>query len=571
MIDQDTGEREELDADLPPLKVPFLRAGNWQRALVGGSFDGASVMLGAQNGVTAKLTALVPWFLAIHGIAHVTQLAVGDAFNLLPYYAEWKLVVQEVHVYYNGSGKKRHSLETCANEMDASLLKTSGTHGIRWAAAQARSIRAIQLDLPVIVVDLEITVKTELGITFTTLTASDQFVSKQFWQLFTDDTTDKTTRWKATVIRVIPSSSGVGAQDKLLIKYRSGENLEMPKSEVVPFMGEEDSRLDDHIVWQLRKSLTAFRFVNFNSFMLDVHNQLAILSKTFQAKSLIISDISKGVNKSLRALRALKEAPGEHEAAFYKVIEDSPGTDQLTTCPLYDGEVGRPLFKDDRAFLLDELADDIGKRFAKVLENPVLQAFGVFDHRLWPTGKDLDTFGDSDITCLVQHYSDFFTDTLELKHATALVLEHWHDMITMIDSAPGLKSYAFKLLWPKVVAGFSDDYPRVLRLVVIMLLVPVDTSEPERIFSMMNDIKVAERSSMSTAVLRDLIMWYFHGKEMPAHELPVLEIIKEWRTLHAELHGAESKQKPHRPAPPRVYDYTVQDGEKAPVAATLVD
>ena len=87
----------------------------------------------------------------------------------------------------------------------------------------------------------------------------------------------------------------------------------------------------------------------------------------------------------------------------------------------------------------------------------------------------------------------------------------------------------------------------------------------------MNDIKVAERSSMSTAVLRDLIMWYFHGKEMPAHELPVLEIIKEWRTLHAELHGAESKQKPHRPAPPRVYDYTVQDGEKAPVAATLVD
>ena len=41
---------------------------------------------------------------------------------------------------------------------------------------------------------------------------------------------------------------------------------------------------------------------------------------------------------------------------------------------------------------------------------------------------------------------------------------------------------------------YTDEYNLVLRLVAIALLVPTDTSECERVFSLMNDLKTAERS-----------------------------------------------------------------------------
>lgn len=47
-----------------------------------------------------------------------------------------------------------------------------------------------------------------------------------------------------------------------------------------------------------------------------------------------------------------------------------------------------------------------------------------------------------------------------------------------------------------MLVTFSGEYMSVLRLVAIMLLIPLDTSEAERIFSLMNDIKTSERSSL---------------------------------------------------------------------------
>ena len=46
----------------------------------------------------------------------------------------------QVYIYYRLSGKKRHSLEEIANELQEKLLKIGGTHGIRWAASQVRTI-----------------------------------------------------------------------------------------------------------------------------------------------------------------------------------------------------------------------------------------------------------------------------------------------------------------------------------------------------------------------------------------------------------------------------------------------
>ena len=48
---------------------------------------------------------------------------------------------------------------------------------------------------------------------------------------------------------------------------------------------------------------------------------------------------------------------------------------------------------------------------------------------------------------------------------------------------------------------FCEEFPLVLVLVVLMLLVPADTSECERVFSLMNDLKTAERSKHTTDLM----------------------------------------------------------------------
>ena len=97
-----------------------------------------------------------------------------------------------------------------------------------------------------------------------------------------------------------------------------------------------------------------------------------------------------------------------------------------------------------------------------------------------------------------------------LREGTTLdkVLQEWEEIKTEINSAPGLRARNFHDLWAQMLVQFTDDYPLVLRLVAIMLIIPADTKECERIFSLMNDLKSAERNSLSQEYLRALMIWF---------------------------------------------------------------
>ena len=101
--------------------------------------------------------------------------------------------------------------------------------------------------------------------------------------------------------------------------------------------------------------------------MLDLHSQLAILSKGFQAKSLILSDLAKNVNNNTAALRKLSSTPGENEETFNKTIDDAdvwPGIGQL-----YEAAAGKVAFQQDRSDMVQYACEDIISRFGKVLDD----------------------------------------------------------------------------------------------------------------------------------------------------------------------------------------------------------
>ena len=551
----------------------FLHLSDWKKALIGGSFDGASVMLGSLGGTAKLLKDKVETHLTIiHAAAHVEQLALGSAFKEVAYYDEWSGIVQEVYLYYNASGKKRFGLEAVANELHDKLLKIKGTHGIRWAASQAATLTALLADLPSVVVDLEQTAKATVGCEYTLLTPSNSFVGKSFKQRFEAGDGGRARDWKATVKSVKVSDDGVAANDKFVLSYSNKTTMEISKAQLVAFLTDEDaSGLVDEYTWQLRSRLINFRFAAFTAFMLDVHNQLGILSKGYQSNTLVIFDISKNLNRTLRALEKLKkeESCGPEESTFWGFV-NTDDADCLRTCQLEEGESGRKALKADRIEVIEALSSHLVERFQKVLDDPILEAFSIFDVRKWPADKDVlkDSYIDG-IKLLYKTYKIFYAE----EETEEMVLEQWEDLKAEIN-VPTLRTLTFHQLWANMLVQYADEYALVLRLVVISLLIPADTSECERIFSLMNDLKTAERNLMGQQNLKNLMLWHIMGYKtdaegkkvkMPCCDVPVMAILKEFRSMAFE-NGGMLGRKAHRAAAVPKYEYEAATSAAASAA-----
>ena len=93
---------------------------------------------------------------------------------------------------------------------------------------------------------------------------------------------------------------------------------------------------------------------------------------------------------------------------------------------------------------------------------------------------------------LYKTYRHFF----EADETFEKVKDQWEEMMAEILSEPALMRLKYHDLWAHMLVQFSDEYSLPQRLVVISLIVPADTSECERIFSLMNDIKSSEHSKV---------------------------------------------------------------------------
>ena len=334
----------------------------------------------------------------------------------------------------------------------------------------------------------------------------------------------------------------------------------MSKAELVSKLTDlNDNRLTSDARWVTRGKLTSWRFNAFTAFMLDVHEQLAILSKSYQSNGLTPFDISKHVNRTLRELEKLKSAPRGAEKAFLEQMAKDDGANCLEgACQLFERDEGEPEYKKDRVAIINSLTEHLTSRFKKVLSNPVLMATVVFDHKKWPGVDQIEGFGTAEIKLLFGKYQGFYTESTTEDD----VLSQWEEMKTEIYKAPGLVALSFHDLWARMLTKFSGDYPLVLRLVVVMLLIPCDTSECERVFSLMNDLKTAERNSLGQANLRNLMIWHAIAKNVSYVELPVVAILEEFRRL-----GGPRGRNAHRPTAPPKYNYVVKVEEGEPPAS----
>ena len=127
-------------------------------------------------------------------------------------------------------------------------------------------------------------------------------------------------------------------------------------------------------------------------------------------------------------------------------------------------------------------------------------------------------------------------------------------MKLLIVSSEGMMARKFHSLWSHVLIHFHETYTLVLRLVAISLILPTDTSECERIFSLMNDLKTELRNGLGQENLRNLMVWHTAAKDVPFQEVPIMEILEEFRNLS----GIRSR-KAHRGTAPPKYNIRVKE------------
>ena len=105
--------------------------------------DGASVMLGRNSGVGARLKKdflnIVIW----HCLNHCLQLALDDSVNDIKQMNHFKIFMDKIYTIFHQSNKNQMQLYNISEKLGLEILKIGRVLGPRWAACSLRSATAV--------------------------------------------------------------------------------------------------------------------------------------------------------------------------------------------------------------------------------------------------------------------------------------------------------------------------------------------------------------------------------------------------------------------------------------------
>lgn len=119
---------------------------NWKDGLVGFGSDGASVMMGRQNGVLKKIKDDVPHLIEMHCVAHRLELVTLDAFKGESILTELKDLLQGIYKHYHYSPKALQELNELAQVLE---------RGTRWTPHLHRALKVFLQNFTVIYTHFE--------------------------------------------------------------------------------------------------------------------------------------------------------------------------------------------------------------------------------------------------------------------------------------------------------------------------------------------------------------------------------------------------------------------------------
>ena len=150
----------------------------------------------------------------------------------------------------------------------------------------------------------------------------------------------------------------------------------------------------------------------------------------------------------------------------------------------------------------------MNSRFESLDSDPVLVAEKIFDPRVLPESvEDLAAYGEAEVDCLVQH----FRPALEGNDFDfAAVAGEWSALEACVTTN-NFRHLDPLILWQRMFTAFKDQFPNILMLVEIILILPLATATVERGFSAMKRVKNDWRSCLETDILNMLLRITING------------------------------------------------------------
>ena len=240
------------------------------------------------------------------------------------------------------------------------------------------------------------------------------------------------------------------------------------------------------------KFLTSFRGLLFTSFLWDIAEEAAHLSKVFQAEFLTVTTAAAAVRKFELQCLNMKSLNGPRLEAFLKEAGDGSVFREIEI-KREDNDIEQ--FEKIRKSVLDEIGQSMGERFHYLFNDPVVKASSVLDPDTWPTDpEELASYGCDQLCVIANRYQE------QLQKAgfkAESVSSEWQGVKSLVSlmkhkTTPDIYSVLFSK---------QEEFPNFLLIAEIVFTWPLSTAACERGFSSMNRTKTIQRSSLATRTL----------------------------------------------------------------------
>jgi hypothetical protein len=138
----ETADNEDAAGLEQAMTEAFARFGivNCESKLAATGLDGASVNMGRNTGLAARLKEITPWLTAVHCFNHRLELAAADAFNDT-FFAQLDEMLRQLFSLYQKSPRKLRELKKLAEAYGETVYKPVKASGTRWIDNKVRATK----------------------------------------------------------------------------------------------------------------------------------------------------------------------------------------------------------------------------------------------------------------------------------------------------------------------------------------------------------------------------------------------------------------------------------------------
>jgi hypothetical protein len=142
LMSVETADNKDAAGLKQAMTEAFARFGivNFESKLAATGLDGASVNMGRNTGLAARLKEIAPWLTAVHCFNHHLELAAADAFNYT-FFAQLDEMLRQLFSLYQKSPKKLRELKKLAEAYGETVYKPVKASGTRWIDHKVRATK----------------------------------------------------------------------------------------------------------------------------------------------------------------------------------------------------------------------------------------------------------------------------------------------------------------------------------------------------------------------------------------------------------------------------------------------